>query len=298
MRINKSILIIALLGFAILSSSIFTVQQSQQAIVQRLGKFLTTSANKSVAKTFQPGLHFKIPFVDKIHYLDQRLHILSINESRIITVEKKDVIVDLFVQWRIKNFDLFFKANNRGKISKAERLLWQKTIDGLSAEFGKRTIKEVVSGERLELMKRLQDEINKSAAPQGIEVVDVRIKRIDLPDEVSSAVYSRMRTQRESDARGLRARGAELAKIIIATADKEARVVVATAKQQAAHIKGAGDAMAVKIYADTYKKNPELFALLRSLAAYKHSFSSKRDVLVIKPEGEFFKYFNHLDNGQ
>lgn len=290
MRLNKSLFIVLSLGLLVVLSSIFTVQQSQQAIIQRLGKFLI-DPDGATAKLYAPGLHFKIPLVDTVHFLDQRLNILNINKSRIVTIEKKDVIVDLFVQWRIKNFDLFFKANNRGRISIAERLLFQKTIDGLSAEFGKRTIKEVVSGERLQLMRKLQDDINKSAAPQGIEVMDVRIKRIDLPDEVSSAVYSRMRTERESAARRFRADGASQAEIIRSTADKEARIELATAKKKAAYLKGSGDATAVKIYASSYKRNPEFFEFVRSLEAYRNSFHTKKDVLILKPEGDFFKYF-------
>ena len=290
MRTITPIAIVAVLGLAIANSCFFIVNQSQKSIMQRLGKFITVSG-VDTARVYEPGLHFKMPIIDTVHYLDERIHTFIVQKSRIVTSEKKDVLVDLFVQWEILDFDLFFRANSRGQISRAERLLKQKTIDGLSAEFGRRTIKEVVSGERGEIMQRLKTETNRSAKSQGIEVIDVRIKRIDLPDEVSSAVYARMRTERNSVASRFRADGHAQAEVIRADADRKVRVTMASAKRDAEKTRGQGDSLAVRIYADSYNQDPELFEFVRSLQAYKKSFNNKQDVLVMRPEGKFFQYF-------
>jgi len=242
----------------------------------------------------EPGLHIKWPFIDEIRSFDTRLNMLDIKSSRIVTSEKKDVLVDFYVEWKIEDLELFY-TRTEGNKAKAEILLSQKSIDGLRAEFGRSTIKDVVSGTRLELMEKLRKFTDENAATLGIAVIDVRIKRIDLPDEVSGAVYERMRSERNRVASELKAKGEAEAIVIRANAEQKKRILLAEAEQGAKRIRGAGEAEASKIYAKAYEQAPQFFEFYRSLNAYKKVFSNKNDILVLKPESDFFKYFNSVN---
>jgi membrane protease subunit HflC len=279
--------IIGLIILWLLFSCFYTVHQTQKAIVLRLGKLIKDNGQIVVN---DPGLHFRIPIIDEVRKFDTRLNLLDIKSSRIVTNEKKDVLVDFYVEWRIEDLALFY-TRTQGNKNKAEILLSQKSIDGLRAEFGKSSIKEVVSGVRIELMEKLKKFTDQHAAQLGIEVIDVRIKRIDLPDEVSGAVYARMSSERARVASELKAQGEADAIVIRANANKTRRVLLAEAKQTAQDIRGEGDAEATKIYAKSYGQSPQFFELYKSLNAYKNSFNKNEDILLLKPDNDFFKYF-------
>lgn len=271
-------------------STIYTVREGQDGLLLRLGKIVENpETGKADVKT--PGIHFKWPIVNSVRLFDTRLQTLDIKSSRIVTEEKKDVLVDYFVKWRIKDLAMYFTRTS-GYESRAQALLEQKVNDGLRAEFGKRNISEVVSGERSDIMAILQKQANESAGSLGIEVVDVRIKRIDLPTEVSNAVFDRMRAEREQIANEHRAEGRAKAEALRAAADADVTVTLATAESQAKKIRGDGDARAAKIYADAYNKDVSFYAFYRSLLAYQQSFNKKSDIMVLHPDSDFFRYFN------
>lgn len=288
---NKQIagLIVAAVAVLLLLLSLFTVEQGHQAIVMRLGEIGKT-ANGQV-QVYNPGLHMKMPFVDTVLDFDIRIQTLDIAKSRIVTSQKKDVNVDYYVKWRITDLEKYYNSTS-GLIDNAEQLLVQQVNNSLRAEFGNRTIPEVVSDDRSQIMQSLLTAANQSAAPLGISVIDVRIKTIDLPDEVSVAVFNRMRAERERVASEHRAEGKSAAEAIRAKADADAKVIEAKAIEQAAILKAEGDKKAAKIYADAYNKNPGFFAFYRSMLAYQGSFN-KNDVLVLSPNSEFFKYMNN-----
>jgi modulator of FtsH protease HflC len=286
---SMQVLFICLFVGWLLFISTYTVYETDRAIVLRLGKLSYNSDKKPII--INPGLHVKLPFLDEVRTFDTRLNMLDIKSSRIVTNEKKDVLVDFYVEWQIDNLSLFY-TRTEGNKAKAETLLSQKCIDGLRAEFGRSTIQEVVSGVRVELMEKLKKSTDEHATNLGIKVIDVRIKRIDLPDEVSGAVYDRMSSERARVASELKAKGAANAIVIRANADKTKRILLAEAKQKAQHIRGGGDAEAIKIYAKAYQNAPQFFEFYRSLEAYKKIFSNKNDILVLKPESELFKYFH------
>jgi membrane protease subunit HflC len=292
-----SFIIFVLLVGIVSSSCLFTVYQHDRVLISRFGKFNKNDSGEAII--YEPGLHFKLPLIDKIHNFDTRLQMLGFESSSIFTSQKKEVRVNLFVQWRIRNFERYYirtGANTvqgfRGRQNQAQQLLRQKVFDGLRAEFGRLTIKDVVSGERIELMARLSKHTDKSARELGMEVVDFRIKQINLPEAVSAAVYDRMRAERERVAAELRASGSAAANIIRANADKQQRIILAEAKEIAEKLRGDGDSQAVKIYAKSYEKNPQFYEFYRTLEAYKNTFSSKQDVLILRPDSEFFKFFH------
>ncbi|MGD0465462.1 MAG: protease modulator HflC [Gammaproteobacteria bacterium] len=289
---SKNILLISLIIGSFLLFSLYTVYETDRVIILRLGKLVQDSNNKPLI--VGPGLHIKWPFIDEIRSFDTRLNMLDIKSSRIVTSEKKDVLVDFYVEWKIEDLELFY-TRTEGNKAKAEILLSQKSIDGLRAEFGRSTIKDVVSGTRLELMEKLRKFTDENAATLGIAVIDVRIKRIDLPDEVSGAVYERMRSERNRVASELKAKGEAEAIVIRANAEQKKRILLAEAEQGAKRIRGAGEAEASKIYAKAYEQAPQFFEFYRSLNAYKKVFSNKNDILVLKPESDFFKYFNSVN---
>lgn len=297
MRTLISFIIFVLLVGIVSSSCLFTVYQHDRVLISRFGKFNKNDSGEAII--YEPGLHFKLPLIDKIHNFDTRLQMLGFESSSIFTSQKKEVRVNLFVQWRIRNFERYYirtGANTvqgfRGRQNQAQQLLRQKVFDGLRAEFGRLTIKDVVSGERIELMARLSKHTDKSARELGMEVVDFRIKQINLPEAVSAAVYDRMRAERERVAAELRASGSAAANIIRANADKQQRIILAEAKEIAEKLRGDGDSQAVKIYAKSYEKNPQFYEFYRTLEAYKNTFSSKQDVLILRPDSEFFKFFH------
>lgn len=293
MRSLTPVMVVLALLVGLASMSLFTVYETDKALVVRLGKF--KGQTSGTADILDPGLHFKIPFIDTVHKFDGRLQMLDFHSSSILTSEKKDVQVDLFVQWKIRNFGDYYTSTG-GLTSKAGKLLSQVVVDGLRAEIGKLTIRDLVSGERVDLMSRLRDQLDNNVQRFGIQVKDVRIKRIDLPDEVHNAVFDRMRTERERIASNYRAQGGAEANKIRANAERRVRVMIAEAEKQAETIRGQGDAEAVKVYARTYNEAPEFFEFYRSIEAYKRSFQGKDDILVLKPEGDFFKYFHQMEH--
>lgn len=269
---------------------VYTIQEGQKGLLLRLGK-LVNNPETNQPYVFDAGLHVRIPFISQVRIFDARMQTLDIKSSRIVTEEKKDVLVDYYVKWRINDLPLYFTRTG-GNGVQAETLLEQKLNDGLRAEFGKRKITEVVSGERSDIMNILKRQASVSAKSLGIEVIDVRIKRIDLPSEVSSAVFARMRAERQRIANMHRADGRAAAEAIRAGADAKVRIAIAQAESSAKGIYGEGDAEAAKIYAQAYNKDPEFFGFYRSITAYKEVFADKQDFLILRPDSEFFKYFN------
>jgi membrane protease subunit HflC len=266
----------------LLSLSAFTVDQREYALVFRLGEIV------SVKK--EPGLYFKVPMVDNVRFFDKRILTLNwVEPDRFITSEKKNVLVDSFVKWRIIDPSKYY-VSVKGDEAQAEARLSQTVNDGLRAEFGKRTIHDVISGERSQIMEILRQRADRDSRQMGIQVLDVRLKRVDLPQEVSESVYQRMEAERKRVANELRSQGAGAAEKIRADADKQREVIIAEAYREAQRTKGEGDAKASETYANAYNKNPEFYAFYRSLEAYRNSFKSKSDVMVLEPNSEFFKY--------
>jgi membrane protease subunit HflC len=287
---NRSTVVIAVIialvvGFA----SVFTISEGQSGLVTRLGKLERDSAGN--IKIYHPGLHVKIPFINQVLVFDTRLQTLDIESSRIVTEEKKDVLVDYYVKWRIIDLPRYY-TRTQGNSFQAETLLRQQINDGLRAQFGKRNISEVVSGERTDIMETVQLQAQSTAENLGIDVTDVRIKRIDLPAEVSNAVFERMRTERQRIANRHRAEGRSKAEKIRAEADAQSVVIVAEARSQGQKIRGEGDAMAAEVYAQAYGQNRDFFGFYRSINAYRTTFNTGHDFLVLQPEGDFFRYFN------
>lgn len=288
------VLIAVLLLLGILTASLYSVYESDRAIITRLGEL---QRNKNgLVKVLGPGLHIKIPFIDRVNMFDARLNMTEIPSERIVTKEKEVLMVDLFVQWRILDYALFYnttqgRGENFGGKDRAEQLLRQNVKGVLHAEFGQRTLQNVISGERKELMEKLLERANDNVKGYGMKVVDVRINRVEYPPEVNEKVFARMSSERKQVAVRFRANGESKASMIRADADKTARVMIAEADKESERIRGEGDAKAIQIYADSYNQSPEFFKFYRSLEAYRKSFRDKQDVLVLKPEGEFFKYF-------
>jgi membrane protease subunit HflC len=278
-----AILVAALVALILGALSLFVVDQRQNAIVFRLGEVV------DVKKA--PGLYFKIPLLDNVRSYDVRILTIDTAEpERFLTSEKKNVLVDLFVKWRITDVRQYYVSVG-GNISFAQTRLLQTINDGLRAEFGNRTVHEVVSGERDKIMDLMREKANEDAKNIGVEVIDVRLKRVDLPQEVSVDVYRRMEAERKRVANELRSTGAAESERIRAEADKQREVIIAQAYREAQRVKGEGDARSTAIYARAYEQNAEFYAFYRSLEAYKASFRGRNDVLVLEPNSEFFKYF-------
>lgn len=282
-------LIIALVVVIILYNSIYIVAEGQRGLLLRLGEIVHTEDGK--AEVLTPGLGFKVPILNQVRLFDIRLQTLTVQASRILTQEQKYVLVDYYIKWRVENLPLYFQRTGGDEL-RAQTLLQQQVNDALRAAFGQRTITDMVSGERVNVMALLRDTANATAKNLGINVTDVRIKAIDLPDEVSETVFTRMRTKREQVAMQHRADGRARAEAIRAEADSKATVAVAQAMTQAAQLRAEGVAEAARIYAEAYNKDVDFYAFYRSLEAYKNAFSGKNDVLLLTPESDFFKYFN------
>jgi membrane protease subunit HflC len=292
---KKPILFIVGLILFALYITMYTVQQGERVILTRLGQIVTTSNGK--AKIITPGLHFKIPFIYQIHDFDIRLQTLtSAQPSRIFTVEQKEMLVDYYIKWRISNLALYYQRT-RGDTAKAEALLQQQMNDALRATFGQRTVTEVVSGERINIMSILTRIANDRAQDLGIDVADVRIKSIDWPKEVSESVHMRMRTDREKAAMRHRADGRALAEAARAEADAKATITVAEARAKAAALRAQGQAKAAEIYSQAYSQDPGFYSFYRSLEAYGNAFNNKNDILLLTPENSFFKYFSNSAKG-
>ena len=270
-------------------TSLFTITQGQEAILLRLGRLVQDSSTHK-AKILLPGLHLKMPFIENVRAFDTRIQTLDIKSSRIVTKEKKDVIVDYYVKWRIEDLARYFKATGGNQL-KAETLLEQQLNTYLRAQFGKRTISDVVSGGRDDLMDVLRERAEQQAGQLGIHVVDVRIKGIELPANTSNAIYQRMRADMQKIANRHRADGHAAAEAIQAAADAKVTVLLAKAKSEGQMIRAQGQAKAAATYAQAYNQNKDFFAFYSSLKAYEHSFKSKKDVLVLDPDSAFFSYF-------
>ena len=264
--------------------SVFRVQEYEQAIVFQFKEIQRSD--------YEPGLHFMIPIVNRAQKFETRLLNLDQEPQRFLTVEKKDVIVDYYAKWIISDVERFYIATRGGDVQYATGLLGQRINRALRDEFGKRTVQEVVAGERGEILDVVQTTTEQLRDELGITVADVRTKRIDLPEEVSNSVYARMRAERTRVAKDFRARGGEAAERIRANADREREVILANAYKDAETVRGEGDARATDIYARSFGENEEFYTLYRSLNAYRTSFSSN-DILVLEPDSDFFKYFNH-----
>ena len=282
------ILVIVGALFLLATSSVFIVFEGQKSIVFQFSK-IKRDGETDQMKVYEPGLHFKIPLIESVKTLDARIQTLDEAPDRFVTSEKKDLMVDSFVKWRIINFSTYYLRTS-GSIDNARALLKQKVNNGLRTEFGTRTIKEIVSGDRNAIMAKALESASSSREDLGIEVIDVRIKAINLPTEVSASIYERMRAERTAVAKEHRSQGQEQAEIIQATIDAKVTVMLATAQKEAYEIRGEGDALAAKVYADSYTKDAEFYNFYRSLEAYENSFSSKSDIMVVKPDSDFFKY--------
>ena len=277
----KTLGLIVLALFAV-NSTLFVVSEFERGIKLRFGELIEAD--------IQPGLHVKLPFVDNVRIFDARILSVDAQPASFFTIEKKRLIVDSYAKWRIANVEAYYKATG-GEESVARNRLANRVNTGLRNQFGTRTLHEVVSGERDLLMKNITNSLNQSVLEElGIEVIDVRVKRIDLPQEVSGPVYRRMTAEREKEARELRSTGKERAEKIRASADRERTIELANAYRDAEQLRGEGDAEAASIYAQAYEKDPEFYAFVRSLNAYKQSFASKGDIMLVEPDGDFFKY--------
>ncbi|WP_410678023.1 protease modulator HflC [Avibacterium paragallinarum] len=287
-KILTPILLIAIL---VIYSSLVVVNEGSRGIMLRFGKVHRDAENKVVV--YEPGLHFKILFIDSMKVLDARIRTLDGAPDRFVTVEKKDLLVDSYVKWRISDFGRFFTATGGGDYTQASNLLRRKVNDRLRSEVGSRTIKDIVSGTRGELMVGARKALNTgqdSTSELGIEVVDVRVKQINLPDEVSSSIYQRMRAERDAVAREHRSQGKEKAAFIQADVDRKVTVILATANKTAQELRGNGDAAAAKLYTDAFSQEPEFYSFIRSLKAYEKSFAESNNMLILKPDSDFFRF--------
>ena len=283
---NKLIKTLGLLFviLAIAQSTLYVVSEFERGVKLQFGRLIEAD--------IQPGLHVKIPFVDDVRIFDARILTVDAQPASFFTIEKKRLIVDSYAKWRIANVETYYKATG-GVESVAHNRLANRVNNGLRNQFGTRTLQEVVSGERDLLMKNITDDLNRSVLDSlGIEVVDVRVKRIDLPQEVSSQVFRRMTAEREKEARELRSTGKERAEKIRASADRERTIELANAYKDAEGMRGQGDAQAAGIYADAYQQDPEFYSFVRSLNAYKVAFANKGDIMLLDPDSDFFKYLN------
>lgn len=282
---NKSLGIIIALGFVLVIGlfSVFSVDEREKAILLQLGEIQRAD--------FEPGLHFKIPFINNVRKFDGRILTMDAEPETFLTVEKKNVVVDAFVKWRIGDVSTYFTAMG-GDERMANVRLSQIIKDALRDEFARRTIQDVIAGDRAEIMNIATVTADKKSKEFGVEVIDVRIMRIDLKGEISDAVYGRMNAERTRVANDFRSKGAEQAERIRADADKQRTVILAEAYREAELLRGQGDAKAAEIYAKAYGKDRDFYAFYRSLLAYKESFRGKEDVVVMQPDAEFFRYFN------
>ena len=274
----------------IADSSLFVIKETERAVKLRFGRLIEGD--------IQPGLHVKIPLADDVRKFESRIMTLDTPPESFLTNQKKRLIVDSYAKWRIIDVDTYYKATG-GNESQAMNRLAKRVNDGLRNEFGTRTLHEVVSGQRDQLMLDIKDGLNAHVRQSlGVEVVDVRVKRIDLPPEVSDAVFRRMKAEREKEARELRSKGLEEAEKIRSSAEREKTILEATAYSESEQLRGEGDAQAAGTYAAAYSKDPEFYAFVRSLNAYRASFKNKGDILLVDPQSDFFKYLNDSKAGR
>ena len=283
MKNLTNILVATIVAILLFTTSAFTVDQTQFVVVQRLGEIIAVKK--------EPGIHFKMPIVDNLKYFDNRILTLDWEQpAKFITSENKYMMVDSFVKWRIIDPAKYYVSIKDGGEAAAEDRLSKVVNAGLRAEFGKRTVHDVIAGERATIMDNLRKRADMEARQIGIQVVDVRLKRVDYAEEISKSVFDRMIAERKRLANQLRSEGSAASEKIRADADKQREVIIAEAYRDAQKAKGEGDAAAAAIYNQSYGKNPEFYAFYRSTEAYKNSFKSKGDVMVLDPSSDFFKY--------
>lgn len=273
----------------IASMSFFTVDERELAIKFRLGKIIQTE--------FEPGLHFKMPFINNVRKFPRQILTQTNPQELFLTFEKKNLFVDFFVKWRIIDVGAFYRATRGDEALAAQRLI-EIVKDGVRSEFAKRTVPQVVTAERRELLDNMLANARVNARELGMEVVDVRVKRTEFPEQVSDSVFDRMRQERARTASELRAQGAEAAEQIRAEADRQRTVTLAEAYREAEKVRGAGDAEAARIYAEAYRKDPEFFSFYRSIQAYRRSLGKDNDLLVLDKDSDFFRYMQRPDAGR
>ena len=266
----------------LLWSAVFTVDERQEAILFQFGEILEAD--------FEPGLHLKMPFINNVRKFDKRILTIDQKPERFLTREKKDLIVDSYVKWRIVDVVQYYKTTQGDELT-AGRLLYENINNGLRDEFGKRSIQEIVSGDRAQIMSLMTQQASERAKSLGIQVVDVRVKKVDYPERVSNSVYQRMRAEREREARDFRSKGHEASERIQADADRQSSILLAEAYRDSEIARGEGDARATEIYAEAYSKDKEFYKFTRSLTAYQKTFSNAGDVILLEPDSEYFRYF-------
>lgn len=288
---NKNLAVIILLAavLGLLYKSAYTVNATQYGILMALGKF-----EKSDIK---PGLHWMIPFYNVVYKYDKRLQSYDAPKQRYLTKDKQPLDVDYYVKWRIDNVEAFYRKM-QGSVYAAQRTFDSIINKSLLDAFGQRTMWELISDERADVMSEITKEADSKIRPYGIKIVDVRVKRIEMPDKIRNQVFEQMITERKKEAAKYRAEGIGKATQIKAEADRSSQVLLAKAYEDAQKIKGAGDAEAAQIYARAYSKNPEFYAFYRSLQAYRHSLDGSNQILVLQPDSDFFKYFNSIKPGK
>jgi modulator of FtsH protease HflC len=265
------------------SNSLFVVKESETGVVFRLGEI--------VKSDLQAGLHLKTPFINNVRMFDQRIQTLDATPERYLTGELKNLEVDSYVKWRVSNAERFYTSMG-GDYNLANQRLSQIIKDGLRSQFGSRTVEDVISGDRVQIAEIITREAGREAQQFGIQIVDVRLKRIDLPRDISESVYRRMEAERQRVAADLRSLGAEAAERIRADADRQRTVIIANAFREAEETRGQGDAQAANVFATAYGADKEFFSFYQSLNAYQQSFSSKSDMIILDPNTDFFKHFN------
>ncbi|MEJ2766932.1 protease modulator HflC [Photobacterium sp. MCCC 1A19761] len=327
---RKLMIPVIVIFIAALLMSMFVVKEGERGIVVRFGRILKD--NNEIARIYEPGLHFKVPVFDRVRMLDARIQTMDDQADRFVTSEKKDVIIDTYLKWRIKDFGQYYLTTGGGNVSTAEALLKRKVVDSLRSEIGSREIKQIVSGPDSDVLGSVSAELADAPATEivaevaprkeiegqrdeimanvladtkisamkdlGVEVVDFRMKKINLPDEISESIYRRMRAERESVARKHRSQGREKAEVIRAQSELEVAKILSEADRQARTVRGTADAKTAEIYSAAFNKDPEFYNFLRSLKAYENSFKSKNDVLVVDPNSDFFKYMKEANGVQ
>jgi len=278
------------LAFVVLSNSVFVISETQRGVLLKFGQVVNAD--------LEPGLHFKIPFVDSVRKFDGRILTVDSTPERFFTQEQKQLIVDSYAKFRIIDTAKYYTATS-GEEFRAAALLSQRINDDLRNQVAGRSVQEVVSGERDQLMEAVKARLNETVSAElGVEVIDVRVKKIDLPNEVSQSVYRRMNAEREKEARELRSEGKEVAEGMRAEADRKVTVIEAEAVRDAEIIRGDGDATATRIYADSFNRDPEFYAFTRSLNAYQQTFANSSDIMLLKPDSQFFQYLRDPKAGK
>ena len=283
MNKGNFVLFVALLLLVVGAQAIVVVKDTEKAILLKLGAF---------ERTLNPGLNFKVPIMDTAIKFEGRLRTLDTQPDRVLSSESKPLLVDSFVKYKIVDAETFYTSTNGGQDRVAEDTLQRRVRDKLRNEFGKRTLQEVVSGDRDGLMESLKNSLGEDSSELGVEIVDFRVKRIDFEREIRTSVFERMKTERNRIAEELRAEGRELAENIRADADKQRTIILANATRESERIRGEGDAIATATYADAFSRDPEFYDFTRSLKAYRETFQDKGDILLLDPDSDYFKYLN------